>query len=384
MDPVLYNSSLTVDLGLLRDNIRSLLSLLPQGVSMIPVLKCNAYGMGLLPVAEVLQEFPQIKTFAVAQVLEGAELRQAGCTREILVFGGVLPRQLAAAVQYDLTVSAGRLGLVPLLAKAAKEAEKPIPVQIKLETGLNRVGICPGAELAALIQELKEAAPWVFVSGTYSHFADAEGRDLPRSEAQAALFAQGLSQLEKAGIDPGCRHLSNSAASEWLPQENYDAVRLGRRLYMDSQDKPTGLIQEIATFKTHITHLRQLPKGARLGYGQGYTLPRDTLVAVIGAGYGDGVSHQAVSRHCPALVGGKRASFLACCMDQSFLDVTGIPCQVGDQVTLFGCDEAGRLLSSQEVAKYADDEGCGLTAALSSRVLRIYADGQEKSLNSQN
>lgn len=374
MDPVLYNSSLTVDLGLLRGNIRSLLSLLPPDGVMIPVLKCNAYGMGLIPVAKVLQEFPQIKTFAVAQVLEGVQLRKAGCTREILVFGGVLPRQLAAAVEFDLTVTAGRLGLVPLLAGAAKEADKPAQVHIKLETGLNRVGICPGEELAALIQELKEAAPWVSVSGTYSHFADAEGQDRPRSEAQAALFAQGLSQLEQTGIDPGCRHLSNSAASEWFPQGNYDAVRLGRRLYMDSQDAPTGLIQEIATFQTYITHLRQLPKGARLGYGQGYTLTQDTRVAIIGAGYGDGVSHQAVSNHCPALVGGRRASFLACCMDQSFLDVTGIPCQVGDPVTLFGYDEAGTLLSSQEVARYANDEGCGLTAALSPRVLRIYKD----------
>ena len=374
MDPVLYNSSLTVDLGLLRGNIRTLLGLLPPNTAMIPVLKCNAYGMGLIPVAEVLQEFPQIKTFAVAQVLEGAELRKAGCTREILVFGGVLPRQLAAAAEYDLTVTAGRLGLVPLLALAAQEAGKPVRVHIKLETGLNRVGIRPGEELAALIRELKEAAPWVSVSGTYSHFADAEGRDLPRSEAQNALFIQGLAQLEKAGIDPGCRHLSNSAASEWFSQGNYDAVRLGRRLYMDSQDEPTGLIREVATFQTYITHLRQLPKGARLGYGQGYTLTKDTTVAIIGAGYGDGVSHQAVSGHCPALVRGKEANFLACCMDQSFLDVTGIPCQAGDQVTLFGYDEAGRLLSSQEVARYANDEGCGLTAALSPRVLRIYKD----------
>jgi len=140
---------------------------------------------------------------------------------------------------------------------------------------------------------------------------------------------------------------------------------------MDAQDAPAGQIREVASWRAAIVGLRDLPAGTRLGYGQGITLDRDTRVAMVNVGYGDGLNHR-VARGGPALVGGKTACFLGCCMDQSFLDVGDIPCDIGSEVTLFGYDGKGNLLSSQEVARLCDDEGCGLTAALGSRVARVY------------
>ena len=181
-------------------------------------------------------------------------------------------------------------------------------------------------------------------------------------------------QLEAGGMELPLRHISASAAHEQFPQYRLDAVRIGRRLYMDHPTKPTGQVSETATWRTWITNLRTLQAGAPLGYGGKVVLERDATVATIAVGYGDGLSEGLVQVHGPVLVGGERARLMACCMDQTLVDVTGIPCRVGDPVTLFGWDEQGNLLTSQEVALLVgDDEGCGLTSQLSPRVARIYS-----------
>ena len=140
---------------------------------------------------------------------------------------------------------------------------------------------------------------------------------------------------------------------------------------MDAQDDPIGDIREVASWRAGIVGLRQLPAGSRLGYGRGSILEKDTRVAVVNVGYGDGLNHQVASGG-PVLIEGQQAKILGCCMDQCFVDVRDIDCAVGSEVTLFGYDGAGNYLSSQEVARLCDDEGCGLTAALGSRVARIY------------
>ena len=303
---------------------------------------------------------------AVAQVLEGAVLREGGIGGEILVLGGTLPRQWQAAAELGLTLTVTRPGMVTELNRLGKAMN----VHLKIETGLNRNGIRPGDELAGVIDELKNSC-YVNLAGTYSHFAQAETPDRQRCAGQKAEFDKALAQLEGAGIDPGLRHMSNSAAAEWMQEAEYDAVRIGRGLYMDAQDAPLGQIREVASWRAAIVGLRDLPAGTRLGYGQGITLDRDTRVAMVNVGYGDGLNHRVASGG-PALVGGKTACFLGCCMDQSFLDVGDIPCDIGSEVTLFGYDGTGNFLSSQEVARLCDDEGCGLTAALGSRVARVY------------
>ena len=333
---------------------------------LIPVLKSDAYGLGLLPIARELTRHPGVKMLAVAQVLEGAKLRENGIDCDILVLGGTLPRQWEAAADLGLTLTVTRPGMITELNRL----EKPVRIHLKIETGLNRNGICPGEELSGVIDELKKSN-YVNLCGTYSHFAQAEAPDLARCAGQKAAFDKALSQLEAAGIAPGLRHMSNSAAAEWMQEAEYDAVRIGRGLYMDAQDNPVGGIEEVASWRAAIVGLRQYPAGTRLGYGQGITLEHDTRVAMVNVGYGDGLNHR-VADGGPALVEGKTARFLGCCMDQSFLDVGDIPCGVGSEVTLFGYDGQGNFLSSQEVARLCDDEGCGLTAALGPRVARIY------------
>ena len=363
MDSSLYSSALYVDMNIFDNNIQILTR---RHKLLIPVLKSDAYGLGLLPIARRLMQHPGVKMLAVAQVLEGAVLREGGIQKDILVLGGTLPRQWSAAAELGLTLSVTRPGMVTELNALGR----PVCVQLKIETGLNRNGVRPGEELAGVIGELKRSS-YVNLTGTYSHFAAAEGRDTQRCTAQKAEFDRALAQLLDAGVDAGLRHMSNSAAAEWMENAEYDAVRIGRGLYMDAQADPVGDIREVASWRAHIVGLRQLPAGARLGYGRGIVLARDTRVAMVNVGYGDGLNHR-VAGGGPVLVEGRQARLLGCCMDQCFVDVGETDCRVGSEVTLFGYDGRGTFLSSQEVARRCDDEGCGLTAALGSRVQRVY------------
>lgn len=225
---VLNNSSLIVDTDKLRENVRTILRSLPAGTKLIPVVKDDAYGMGMVGVARTLSAFPEIGCFAVANVSEGVTLRREGIRQDILIMGSTLPFQYAPAVECDLTVTVSRLGMVPELAEVCKAQSKPLNVQIKLETGMHRIGVEPGEELAALIGELKAAQEWVHVTGAFSHFAWPGNAEV--CEAQYKKLLAGAEQLKAAGIPVPMCHISASESSELFPQYALDAVRIGRRL----------------------------------------------------------------------------------------------------------------------------------------------------------
>ncbi|MGI5898941.1 MAG: alanine racemase [Christensenellales bacterium] len=371
IENIVSNSYLLIDQSLLCNNIRCILDEIGDETALIAVLKDNAFGLGLLQVAAVLAQFDEIKTMAVAQIAEGAELRRSGIGREILVMGGCPSFLNRVAIENDLTVAAVRPGLAADLALEASQRGTIAKVEVKIETGLHRVGLRPGEELAGLIQELNENAEHVLVTGAFSHFADIS--DAERTKEQFEAFMQGVSQLRAAGIALPRLHISGSAASEHFPQYNLDAVRIGRRLYMNHPTNPVGGVAEVASWRGFITHVRTLKAGSRLGYGRGILLEKDSVIAVVGVGYGDGLNQRLAEAGAPVLLGGRRGRLIGCCMDQCFIDVTGIDCRVDDEVTFFGYDGMGNFLSSQEVALLiGDDEGCGLTSALGQRVQRIF------------
>lgn len=367
-----YNSYLLVDRTLLRENVRTILAGLGKNTWLIPVLKDDAYGLGLVPVARTVCENPAIRTLAVAHVSEGLQLRKAGIDREILVMGGALPFQLRAAVEAELTLACGHIGFIPALADAAAGLGKKAKGQIKIDTGLHRIGYEP-KELAALAGELRACENLVEITGAFSHFSDVSDAALDRKEYDT--FMEALAFLRLHDIPIPMRHMACSASSEICPQYNLDAVRCGRRLYMDRPENPDGSIREAASFRAFITQVKKRPAGEKLGYGGAVTLERETLVATVGVGYGDGLNQKLFEIHAPVLAGGQRCKMLCCCMDQCMIDVTGTDCTVGDEVTFFGYDAQGNFLSSQEIAAMVNrDEGCGLTSALSPRVKRIYKD----------
>lgn len=369
----MYNSVLTVDLDGLARNLAALESDLTQGISLIPVLKCNAYGLGLVPVARVLCRSERVAALAVAQVGEGAALRRAGVDREILLLSGLPTAFLSQALEHRLTVTVGRPGLVPELAARAAELGCTARIQIKFETGLNRMGLRPGEETDRLIEELRAAGGTVCITGAYTHYAGAEPDQLAFMEQQEAGFARGLKQLELAGFQTPLRHITNSAASDWRICPLGNAVRLGRKLYMDDlQPVHGGALTEPFRWETWVTNVRRLDAGENVGYGLRHILDRPTTVATIAVGYGDGLLPALVEAGAPLLINGREAHYLCGCMDQTMVDVTGIDCRPDDTALLYGPG-----LSSQQVAAWIRDEGVTLTAALTPRVERRYVGGDK-------
>lgn len=366
----LNNSYLAVHTDTLCANVAAIEKTLSSGTEIIPVLKCDAYGLSLSLTAPALAALPGIHTFALAHVSEGLALRALGVEKDTLILGNPMPCALTDAVNAGLTLTAGRLGLLPALAAAAKAAQTSAKVQIKIDTGLHRVGVSPEDELNTLLKELSAAGERIKLTGVYSHFADTAKPDLCREQAETLLRA--VDTVERAGFYVPMRHICDSAGSEYYPEYHFDAVRLGRRLIMDHPMQPRGTVRECASWRSCITAVHRRSAGEKLGYGGAYTLPHDMDVAIVGVGYGDGLYTPLVEKHGSVLVHGERRMLLACCMDQCMVDVTGMNAKIGEEVTLFGFDRAGNALLSQEVALFSGaNEGCALTAALSPRVARI-------------
>ena len=372
MKNYIQNSCIYVNLYTVAENIRALDASVGERCSVIPVLKGDAFGLGLLPMAKCITAAVRVPYIAVAHISEGVELREGGINTPVLVLGGILPEQYETAVRSNLTVSASRIGMLPRLGEFARMQGRRIDVHIAIDTGLGRYGVHAGDELAALLSEIKTNRDCIRVTGTYSHFADAETLGSPRTATQYIRYCEALEEIKKAGIDPGLCHLSNSAASEYMPGANFGAIRVGRRLFFDNPAKPLGTVREAASWRTRVTGLRQVAADEAFGYGSGLTLGHDGTVALIGVGYGDGLRHDIVRAHAPVLLHGVRVPLLGMCMDTAFIDATGVPCGLGDEVTMFGYSGEGDFLSAQEVAAYAGDEGCGLTCNLLPRVKRIY------------
>lgn len=377
MDYACYNSYLEIDMNILRNNIKSIKSSLPDGTQLIPVLKGDAYGFGAEKVANALELEGGIETFAVAQVGEGINLRKAGITKDILVLGAFPLVQLPLAVKNDLMLTVFDIPTVQAIDQEAASQGKTVSVHIKIETGLNRIGVKPGPALAALLDELKKL-PHLKVVGCFTHFVDGRTHSSPSAIRQFSIYQTAVSQIREAGFDIPLCHICNSGASEWYTDAMLDGVRIGRRLYMNGRDDPIpagmpGATEEVASWRTTIVNLHDVEVGEYVGYDGDFIAQRPTTVATLCVGYGDGLFVGFVKSRTPCLVNGQLTQYIGICMDQCFLDVTGMNCKVGDEVTIFGRSSDGAFLSAQALARSVGGrEGVFFTDSLSDRVERRY------------
>ncbi len=365
---MLANATLSIDLSAVRANALRIQREIGPRVRLIPVLKGDAYGLGALKMAEALSSLAGIDTFAVAHVSEGLALREAGLTRQILLLSMPPEAHLPAAVQADLVLPLARMEQFPLLSALSQSVGRPVSVSLALDTGLHRMGFEP-AEMDALCEALRITASAISLKGTYSHFA---GNSPDYSKGQDASFRRMVEKLRAAGIDPGPLHMSSSASLEEGLALDLDAVRVGRRLFMDAPEQSSGAIREVCALQAFLTDVRPRKAGESLGYGGKIVLPKDTRIGIISIGYGDGLDPALAEVRAPVLIHGKRVPLLSCCMDQSLVDLGSLPAVPGDPVTLFGQDETGAFLSAQEVASLISCEGVDLTARLTPRVQRKY------------
>ena len=331
-------SRLELSLPAAQRNYRYFRSLLEPDTRLLVLVKANAYGHGAVEFAGLMQA-SGADYLAVALPVEGIELRKAGISLPILVLTAGTDF-FAEMIQYRLEPSIPNLFSLKALVEVLKaQGIKDFPIHIKLDTGMHRLGFM-SSELPELCAFLKDCSE-VRVISCFSHLAAAED---PAQDAftlgQVEMFTRNASAIEKAlGYKP-LRHILNSAGIERFPQYQFDMVRLGIGIYGISA-LPGVQLDPVASLKVKVLQVKTLgPKDGTIGYGRkGAIAPEGTVVATIPCGYADGLNRHLGRGAASFSVNGHRAPTIGnICMDMCMLDVTGIPCKVGDTVTIFGSD----------------------------------------------
>lgn len=343
----IFNSYLNIDTSIIKSNIVQILEELPEGSSLIPVLKDDAYGLGCIEIAKLFSEFDKIKYIAVAHISEGIELAKSGVNKDILLIANPVKHLINDALQCNIIISVGSKDILSLIPKDSR-------IMVMIDSGLHRNGFT--------LDSLPDFSNYN-VLGCYSHFADGSNEELCLSQ---------YNEFNKVQL-PGIKHISASLSFEHHKEYSMDAVRIGRRLYMDEPGVYSSNIKEAVSWRTYITDIRHLPAGSKIGYNQINTLTQDSTLANIGVGYGDGLCETSAKFNAPVLINGVKCKIVSCFMDQALADVTNVKCSLGDEVTIFGYDNNGNYISSQWLASLlGENEGVGLYSKISPRVKRIY------------
>lgn len=345
---------LTIDLAALRANFRQLRQWCGADVKIMAVVKADAYGHGLLPVAKTL-ESAGADYFGVAYLHEGLRLRQAAVTAPLLLLMGILPDEAAAAVQADLEVALFRQDIATALAAQARHLGKKAKVHLKIDTGMGRLGIFPSEVLNFL--EFLAGLPELEVAGLISHLATSDWLDQTYSLQQVQEFDALLRQVRDRGWCVPASHISNSGAILALPHCHLDMVRAGIALYGSppSQELPPPVpLRPVMSLRSPILQLKELPAGSSISYGRTYIAPDPVRLAVLPVGYCNGYS-RLLSNRGQVLIDGQRAPIRGrVCMNLTMVEVTHLPAvQTGQTVTLLGEDGPARL-TADELAAWAD------------------------------
>jgi alanine racemase len=368
------NSYLEVNLRTFGGNIRKVREYIrPQEV--IVVLKANAYSLGLAEVGAYITGKCGVKALGCAQAGEGIKLREAGISADILVLGGVPFNNIPAVVEYDLMTPAYQEDYLSLLDREAAARGKTARVQIKVETGMGRIGVKPGDQLEKLCDFLKTKKHLQAV-GVYTHFAESEALDKTFTRLQLERFHQALDQLKALGMgDLQYIHACNSTSVSWLRDDRLSHVRAAGIFfgYDCCLDPVNALaVEECLAWRAFVTNVKTVEPGETVGYNRFYKAESPRKIATVSAGYGDGYPRfLGLSKKADFLVNGRRARVIGFCMDQSFIDVTGIPCGINDRVTLLGKDGDERI-TALELQEKMGHIYLAAIAAITTRVKRVY------------
>lgn len=363
-----------VSLDAIRDNIQNGKKLLAPGTGMMAVVKADAYGHGAVPVAQGIDDL--VDAYAVAIPEEGIELRNAGITKPILILGYTAPEMAEAAIRHELSMAVFQSETARAYQKAAQRIGKTARVHIKLDTGMSRIGYACCRESVEDIETFARL-PQLRLEGLFTHFAKADELDKTFARNQLKKYLEFAGWLKERGIEIPIRHVCNSAGVIDIPEGDLDMVRFGITMYgmypTDEVTKERLPVQPAMELKTHISYVKTLPAGVGIGYSGTYVTERESRIATIPVGYGDGYP-RGLSNAGRVLIHGKSAPIRGrICMDQCMVDVTEIPEAVqGDMVTLLGQDGEERISAEEIGATVGNSFHYEVVCDIGKRVPRVY------------
>ena len=368
LEQKVHETILEVNLGAVVENLNYYRSFLNPATRIICMVKADAYGAGAMEVAKTLQSQEQVGYLAVAVADEGALLRAGGITKNIMVMNPEMT-SFNTLFEYNLEPEVYSFRILDALIRAAERAGiTSMPIHIKLDTGMHRLGFDPMKDMPALIERLKTQTALIPRS-VFSHFVGSDSDNFNDFSAeQYRRYLIGAEALQGAFSHHILRHICNSAGIEHFPERQMDMVRLGLGLY-GINPRDNSMLHNVSTLKTTILQIHNVPADETVGYSRRGTLTRDSRIAAIPIGYADGWDRLFGRGKAWCMVHGKRAPYVGnICMDVCMIDITDIPqAQEGDQVVLFGAE-----LTPSVLADIADTIPYEVLTSVSSRVKRVY------------
>ena len=361
-----------VRLARLTENYRAIRTAVAPATVM-PIVKANAYGHGLVDVARHLIGLGA-PLLGVGLLEEAVALRDAGVTTPILVMGGILGNQIPLFLRHGLTLTASSIDKLRHIDEAAREMGVTAKVHLKIDTGMERIGVhYYSAE--GLLERASECRHCV-VEGIYSHFAnaDADADDLGSARLQLSRFLDVLQWYDKHDVTPPLRHMANSGAILQFPESHLDMVRPGILLYgvyPSTEVRRTIAVRPAMTWKSGIVYFKVVRPGHPVSYGSTWQSDHPVRVVTIPVGYGDGY-FRALSNVAQVIIRGKKYPVVGrVCMDQIMVNLEWDSAYNGDEVVLLG--EGGReIITCEDLAEWAGTIPYEILTNINTRVPRVY------------
>lgn len=361
---------IVVDLTALADNLQAIRA--HVGVPVMAILKANAYGHGLVPVARHLQACG-VEQIGVAFVEEGIALRRAGIHAPILVLGGILGRQVQQLIEHDLEITVSSLDKLRQVEEAAQALGRKAVIHLKIDTGMERIGV--HSYSCGPFIEAAVASRWCVLKGVYSHLACADDPESPMTALQVERFQEACAHFTRIGAPMPLRHLANSGGVLHFPDTWLDMVRPGILLYgvmPDPASRPSVPVRPALSLLSQVVYFKVVRAGHPVSYGATWAPAQDTRVVTIPIGYGDGWP-RALSNNGEVLVRGQRRPIVGrICMDQFMVDLgPGGTAYNGDDVVLVGT-QGEQTIRIEDVAQRAGTIGYEILTRLNERIPREY------------
>jgi len=357
-----------VNLKNLAHNFNQIKRILAAKTKIMVCVKADAYGHGLVCVSRKLVSCG-VDYLGVASIDEGIKLREAGIKLPILILGLILKKDIEPLFKYKLTVTVCDEELARALNNKARALGTNATVHIKVDTGMGRIGVLhqDAHELLRRIHKLKH----VNIEGLFTHFAFAD-MDRDFTSYQIGLFNDLIQRLNKEGINIPLIHSANSMGVISYKNSHFNMVRPGLVIYGLYPKKDIKLnLRPVLSLKSKVIFIKILPKGYGVSYGHDYVTKKNTKIATLPIGYGDGYPRN-LSNCAPVLIGGRRFKISGrICMDQIMVDVGASKVKIGDEAVLIG-SQARNKITAEELALLCDTIPYEIVCGLGSRVPRVY------------
>lgn len=365
-----------VDLDAIWENMVHMKENIAENTKILAVIKTDGYGHGGVPIAKMLEQLDFMFGYAAATYEEAHVLREAGVKKPILILGYTFPYCYEELIREEIRPAVYRRDTVEELVAVAAKVGQKAKVHIKVDTGMGRIGITPDEEGLEFVRFLM-GHPELEVEGIFTHFAKSDEEDKTSAYHQLALFQNFIDRIQtELGLTIPVKHCSNSAAILEMPQANMDMVRAGITTYglypSEEVSKDIVPLRAAMSLYSHIVYCKTIHAGQSVSYGGLFTAQKDTRVATIPVGYGDGYP-RSLSGKGYVLIRGKKAPILGrVCMDQFMVDISEIPgVMEGDKVTLLGVDGTERI-TAEELGELSGRFNYEFVCDLGKRIPRVY------------